>query len=450
MMKSRLLKAEMVALICVVAVWAINLKTGFVSRTRATIRERVRGIGVSNQRDLGTPLRRLVGHWQSDDGKCELYYEMSVRTDEKGNFIGNDPECGTVSQTGDGCEPTKRNFQILWETPSADTVALAESRLAYDKSGLKEVGMAIRIPKDGQSMTREYTIDGHRYRETYRYVGFIERPWPTNYWADTTLNEKTTNTPNEQTTDTPKDRTSDGHTEAPNVPTFDEELVSVNSYIAQRRQNIENWYTENLANLKRWAEQRNRELDQAEKTAWAWCQQQLQNTESDTEGRISVDSYGRTNTYSYSPRYATTTGYDRTDGRFSETTQNRVVGNPTAEYQGTLERIRQERWAIEQKFTALKEEKERDLDDLEMEGNRRRSFIEFKKRRARNQTKKRHYAGPGRLDGIFVSDNGRYCEMIEGVIVHEGDYYNGHKVQEIRQYSVEFEKAGKVIVQNLY
>jgi hypothetical protein len=126
-------------------------------------------IHYKQQRDLSTPSSRLVGHWISEDRKCELYYKLVDPSLRIGTFIVDNWNTKPSSPM---------RFKILSEGPKADDLIIREFMPIAKKAKLElAIGEPITqsaithcIPKHGQSMTREYTSLGEQMLEVYHYV----------------------------------------------------------------------------------------------------------------------------------------------------------------------------------------------------------------------------------------------------------------------------------------
>jgi len=56
----------------------------------------------------------------------------------------------------------------------------------------------------------------------------------------------------------------------------------------------------------------------------------------------------------------------------------------------------------------------------------------------------------GRLQSIMRSSDGQFCIMVDGSVLSEGDTINACEIIRIQEDGVEYEKAGKILRQNLY
>lgn len=110
------------------------------------------------QRDLSTPSSRLVGHWENVNGGADIYYD----------FIDPQLKIGScIISNRNGNLPVQ--FKVLSEEPSGKNLKIREF-FSLDK-GQVSFDLQCCIPKDGQSMTKEYTYsDGSNSLFIYRYV----------------------------------------------------------------------------------------------------------------------------------------------------------------------------------------------------------------------------------------------------------------------------------------
>jgi len=238
--------------------------------------------------------------------------------------------------------------------------------------------------------------------------------------------------------------------EAEQLRTLDDQLRSLDKDITQKRQKVETWYAQNLAHLRRWAEQRKRELDNAERVAYAQCMQQMKNTSSVTQRDLSA------NGYTYSSGYVSPYGqlYGRSSttvqGRSFETTDTYIVGNPAAQYQATVIQIRQARQAVEREFVRLEQRKKEELAMLDAEQERKTTTIHWYKGRAQRETARQLSENPDLLvEVIGVGKDDKFYAQICGKDVREGSVVNGYKVRKICADRVEFEKDGQVFIQKI-
>jgi len=237
--------------------------------------------------------------------------------------------------------------------------------------------------------------------------------------------------------------------EADRIRQLDIELTKLDSDATERRQKIDVWYTEAHARLKRWAEQRQKELDNAERAAYVWCMQQMQNTRSVTQRDLSANGYAYSSGYvsPYGQLYGN--GGASAQGRSSETTDTYVVGDPAGQYHAALIQIRQARQAIAQEFAKLQSQRQRYLDELENSTQRKRDGIELKRRQAQNDTQRALRGGPPlTLQAVGIASNQKPFAMIDSRFVYEGDVVNGYKVRKIEPGSqkVEVESNGQIFV----
>lgn len=229
---------------------------------------------------------------------------------------------------------------------------------------------------------------------------------------------------------------------------LDEALIELDSYIATRRKEIEDWYASEFQRLKLWAENRVKELDGEAKVAYARCLQKMQNTISNSTAVISENTYVHADTY-YSPYgYASTDGYAYTDGVLREVSEQTVVGNPVGDYKLELESIKESQRAVEGVFSELLQKRERYLWQLESYAKSRRAGIEGQKRLVRENTEVKLAGGPGVIDAISCSGAKPFI-MLSGEILYEGDFANGFKIKKIYPTKVEFEKDGEIWVRDL-
>jgi len=227
----------------------------------------------------------------------------------------------------------------------------------------------------------------------------------------------------------------------------DMELGDIDEYVLREQKNIENWYAINLVNLKKWKKERLQQLESEEKIAWARYCQNAKNTVSETEGRITMNSYGTADTRIISRDLAVIDSYMRTDGHFSDTSGSYVVGDPAGIYEIQMRSIANAKNSIEMEFVKLEQKKKRYLGDVESLADRRRGGIYAKKRTILRSTRLKLQGGPGIIDAIGMAGNP--LVMIEGEVFYEGDVVRGFKIRNISDYKVEFEKDGQILVQEI-
>jgi hypothetical protein len=118
------------------------------------------------KRDMSTPSSRLVGHWISENGSHELYYNLIDHSLKIGTYIldnyntkpSSPIKLKILSEESNGTQLIMRTFP--------DTTKLeAVTGLDFTKSDIE-----CCIPKDGQSMSQEYTFLGERHLNIYHYV----------------------------------------------------------------------------------------------------------------------------------------------------------------------------------------------------------------------------------------------------------------------------------------
>jgi hypothetical protein len=237
--------------------------------------------------------------------------------------------------------------------------------------------------------------------------------------------------------------------EAEQLRQLDTEVAKVDSDAAETRHKIEVWYTDAHARLKGWAEKRQKELDNAERAAYTWCMQQMQNTRSVTQRDLSANGYTYGSGYvsPYGQLYGS--GGASVQGRSSETTTTHVVGDPAGQYREALIQIRQARQAVEQEFVKLQNERQRALNELVNNERRTRDTIELKKRRVQNDTERILRGGPPLIvEAVGIAGDNRHYAVIDNQFVYEGSTIKGYKVRKIDAGSqrVELERNGQVFV----
>jgi hypothetical protein len=238
--------------------------------------------------------------------------------------------------------------------------------------------------------------------------------------------------------------------EAEQLRKLDYKLRDVDRYVAQERQAIEAWYTEQLAYLKRYAGNRRNELDAEEKTAKARHEQMLKNTVSTKDGRLITESYGHVDAYTNPYGHTTASGYAVTSGQYNETAHEYVQGDPTSEYSATVREIGQARNEIDQKFANLQRMRDEKLATLDAERERRKTTIAWYKGRVQGETARQLSAGPDlKVGAVGIGAGNRFYALISDRLVYEGDVVNGYKVRKIDANRVEFEKDGQTVVEKV-
>jgi hypothetical protein len=237
--------------------------------------------------------------------------------------------------------------------------------------------------------------------------------------------------------------------EGERIRQLDSELAKLDSDAADMRQKIDAWYTDAHARLKRWAEQRQRDLDNAERAAYAWYLQQVQNTRSITRRDFSADGHGASSGYisPYGNLYES--GRVTVQGRSSETTNTFVVGNPAGEYQAALIQIKQARHAVEQEFVKLNNQRQRYIDELVNNTYRKGQSIELKKRQTQGEIERKSQGGPQlTVRAIGIASDNRHYAVIDDEFVYEGSIIKGYTVRkiEITSQKIELESNGQVFV----
>jgi hypothetical protein len=226
------------------------------------------------------------------------------------------------------------------------------------------------------------------------------------------------------------------------------ELVELDVYVSEQKKEIERWYTSELERLKVWAESRTKELDGEAQLAFARCLQKINNTVSSSISSFSSDTSVYSNT-EYSPYgYSSTDSYARINGRNAEVTLESVVGNPSEDFKMDLENIKEGHRAVKDVFEELLKKREQNLYELEAYAVRKREAIDAQKRSVVRSTKVKLSGGPGLIDAISFTDKEQFI-VFSGEILREGDYANGFKIIKIHNDRVEFEKDGKVWIQEL-
>ena len=233
---------------------------------------------------------------------------------------------------------------------------------------------------------------------------------------------------------------------------LDLKLKRIEQYAPRQRQNIENWYASNLANLQQWAEEWLKQLEGEERVAWARCLQGIRNEASETTGYVRMDSHGYADTHFNEYGYATTNSYIITDGYFSEDTHTFVVGNPVGEYESEQYRIDNSREAIRSEFVKLKRKREKCLAELEFYVQNVKAIIYANKWAVHEDTEIKLSGGPGLIQAISISDNEKpfvimFNDMFNDELFYEGSIINGFKIRKIDANKTEFEKNGEIWVQ---
>ncbi len=232
---------------------------------------------------------------------------------------------------------------------------------------------------------------------------------------------------------------------------LDSEQNSLEEYVAQERQEIEAWYTGQVAKLKSWAEKEQQKLECMEKTAKARYEQEVKNTESWTTRQSAADGYVSSRGYvsPYGNTYSNGTITERGDS--SEKTVTRVVGDPAGEYDRALFGIKQAREAVDREFSRVEQNlrgwKERKLVDLETEVDRKRTTLNWHRGRIQRETQRQLSGKPDlTIAAIGISPDKSYFALVNDEIVREGSIVNGYRVRRIHANKVELEKDGKVCV----
>lgn len=115
------------------------------------------------RRDLSKASTRLVGHWQSDSGDHDLYFTFDPSL-KVGTYVvhnHNQRPSGPI------------RFKLLYEL--GELIVLRDFNDYSDleaKTGLSIAKSEIRcrIPESGQSMSREYRLNGTPMLTVFRYV----------------------------------------------------------------------------------------------------------------------------------------------------------------------------------------------------------------------------------------------------------------------------------------
>jgi hypothetical protein len=110
-------------------------------------------------RDLSTPSKRLVGLWRNVDNGHELYYAHFDPSLQIGTFTWS-----LQKNTYFG------RFRVLSESSSGEQLQAREF-VRSDTAKFFSADVAYCLPRDGQSMTKEYVLDdGQHVLLVYRYV----------------------------------------------------------------------------------------------------------------------------------------------------------------------------------------------------------------------------------------------------------------------------------------
>ncbi|MBN2588765.1 MAG: hypothetical protein JXA96_02795 [Sedimentisphaerales bacterium] len=238
---------------------------------------------------------------------------------------------------------------------------------------------------------------------------------------------------------------------------LDAESRDIDVFVTSSRAEIEAWYSKSLADLKAEGERRLTQLEGEKKAAYLRSLQQMNNTTEVSEKQVTEESFGRANVYVSPFGQAIIDSYGTTYGKEIETTHTSVEGNPTADYEATLYRLKkseqaneQELWIAKRKLDAARQYK---LIYLEEEAQRRRNVLEWKKRCVLKKMQQSVSDNDTpltevvpRIEAIGVSYNGESYVFIAGVFAHEGDTVNDLKILKIHQNKVEFEKNGLTVV----
>jgi len=118
------------------------------------------------ERDLATPLSRLIGHWASVPGGHELYYTQ----------VDSSAEAGICILNNRGAAPScPITFEVVRHDAAGEGLVIRESRSFGDLEAHTGISITmslttISIPKHGRSMVQDYTFCGVPLVREYRYV----------------------------------------------------------------------------------------------------------------------------------------------------------------------------------------------------------------------------------------------------------------------------------------
>ena len=117
---------------------------------------------------MSTPSSRLVGHWISENEDHHIFYSLIDLSLQTGTY-----QLSLNSYKSKACTPNK--FKILSEESSGTQLTIRTfpntNRLeAVTGLDMSTSDILCCIPKDGQSMSQEYTFLGKRHLCIYHYV----------------------------------------------------------------------------------------------------------------------------------------------------------------------------------------------------------------------------------------------------------------------------------------
>jgi hypothetical protein len=237
---------------------------------------------------------------------------------------------------------------------------------------------------------------------------------------------------------------------------LDAEWRDIDSYVASERARIEAWYSRSLAELQAEGERRLAQLEGEKKAAYARSLQEMKNTTKVSEKRVTENSYGRANVYVDVFGRGVVDSYETTYGREIEATHTSVKGDPTADYEKALDRLRESEQVTERDLQWARNRLDRvrqyKLIDFEKEAQRRRDVVAWK-RRCVSKEAQQAASDSGtpltevtpRIQAICFSGNGKSSIYVRGRFAREGDIVDGFRILRIYSDRVEFEKNGETI-----
>ena len=228
----------------------------------------------------------------------------------------------------------------------------------------------------------------------------------------------------------------------------------IDSYVASERARIEAWYSESIARLQAEGERRLKQLEGEERAAYARCLQEMKNTTAVSEKHVTEHGYGYANVYVDAFGRAVVDDYETKHGRETETTDTSVKGNPTADYEVALDRLRKSEHATELDLRRARKRldlaREYKLMGLEEEAQRRRDVMAWKRGRVSKEVQEAASdSGAPLVEGIGMSAENTFYAFINGVPVNAGDEVNGFAVVKIDMDRVEFQKDGQTFVREM-
>jgi tetratricopeptide (TPR) repeat protein len=244
------------------------------------------------------------------------------------------------------------------------------------------------------------------------------------------------------------------HNEKQNIEKW---FADAKQHIPEQRQKIENWYQNNLANLKQWKNAGLERLDVANRGATARFIQNQNNTisytdvESVTNGYISPYGYLSANTSSFGISRIFVRGDPA--NQFSRETAC-IADSKSAIVNTFEEELRnlanqKARYLNSISEDSLLCEKARALREAERYVENASKVAASKKCDIITATEDRLAGGPGVVIGAISSSGKKSFCMIDGAIYRQGDTVNGFKINKISAREVIFEKDGKTFVKGL-